>query len=752
MKKSEKTERWFRPVLALGAAAVLTVGTGCEETEGPNEADTARASFGLSPATSCEDVRDQVADAYAEQALQAMYRGYYELDGPVAMDDAMGDSAEVGGDGGATEAPSEYTDTNVQEVGVDEPDFVKTDGTHIYAIADNSLQVLKSWPPEETDRLGRLDFPADVNPHSIFLKDDTVAVFSSIWGGDYYDDGGELGVDVVTDEDEGSEGDTPPEPDSSETGEDTGDIGMPPQGDEDVEPDVDPSESYFSGTRITLVDVSDRANPEIIRQLDVEGHYVSARMIGSKAYMVSNSYLQNNLWWYLEEASEIDGLPVRDDDTTPEELEVMREDARPLLQAFFREVLDDSEIEGLLPRRRIVDNDNEVVLSNSMYDCTDLYLPAVTAELGVLNISSFELDDKTSIESTGLLATGWQVYASQQHLYIAMSSRSWWWGWWGGDRENESHIHKFHLDPSTTPQYVASGKVDGWILNQFSFSEHEGYLRVATTDNRWEANPQTGEVEDQGGNHVIVLEEEDGLLVETGSVRDLAPTERIYSARFLGEKGYIVTFRETDPLYTFDLSDPYDPQMMGELKIEGFSSYMHPLDENHLLAIGRDGDENGVMTGVHLQVFDVSDMTEPERIQHHVISTGGWSSDSEAMWNHLAFTYQPRLGVLAVPMNIWENDDQFTGLMLFKATTEEISEIGRIDHGDLASQNWCLQAGEATDCTPADYWQWWSQMRRSIMMSGDDEEEVVYSISSVGLKVNKTFEVDQELASVLWRD
>lgn len=720
MKRIQKSERWLFPVAAIGAAAMLFLSAGCqEEEERPLQPRTTQ--FALTPAASCDDIRDQLSESYTEQALQWLYQEYY-YDDFVGMPEAGGDNSADGDSGGRSDAPSEFTDTNVQEAGVDEPDIIKTDGTHIYALADNALHIVESWPPEDTARVGRLDFPSSVNVQSMFMQGDTIAVFGSIWG--YYDywDRGMPGVDEWWGEDA--------EPDSG----------------------VDPNEPYFSGTRITLVDISDRSNPTILRQLDIEGSYISARMIGSSAYLITNSGLRGNVWRFYEEVRDIDGLPQRDSQTSSDELEGLRDDARPLLRAFFDSKLAEEEIVDLLPRRRIVNNENEIVLYNSMYECTDLYLPAVNAELGLLNISSFELDDKSSINSTGLLANGWQVYASQQNLYIAMSSRSWWGWWgWGADQKNESHIHKFQLDGGNV-SYRASGEVDGWILNQFSFSEHNGYLRVATTDNRFSHNPVTGEFEDEGGNHIIVLKEEDGLLVETGSVRDLAPTERVYSARFMGNRGYVVTFRETDPFYTLDLADPYDPQMIGELKIEGFSSYMHPIGENHLLAIGRDGDENGFMTGVHLQVFDVSDMADPVRTQHHVISTGGWSSDSEAMWNHHAFTYQARLGVLAVPMNIWDDGDQFTGLMLFDATADGITEIGRIDHGDLASQSWCVQQGEDANCTPANYWQWWSQMRRSIMMSGDDDtEEYIYSISSVGLKVNKTFDVDQELASLLWR-
>ncbi|RVU46857.1 hypothetical protein FRC91_15045 [Bradymonadales bacterium TMQ1] len=732
MKKSQNSERWHRwlPRVAATVGAVTMVAACGEGDDTPRRDTTSSASYRLMPAQGCEDVRDDVVDSLTEQVLQNRYSQHWwgdvdfdagepEPGAPEAGDDS------AGGDRG--ESPSEFTETNVQEEGVDEPDIVKTDGDYIYTVADGSLQILKSWPPEDTDRVGRFDFPEQAYPHSLFLKGDRVAVFSYVWQhNDYYYD--EVG---------------------SEDGVEPGEDREPSEPGEYVEP--------FYGTRLTILDVSDRTNPVIEKQVDIEGNYTNGRMIDDKVYVVSNGGMRNiNIWQYMYN-DEIPGLPERDYETTLEELEVMRDEARPLVKAFLTEQLADEDVQSWFPRQRILDHDGAVLLEEPLYECNEIYMTDNANQLGVLSISSFDLDTKTSIDSTGLLANGWQVYASQDNLYVAMSSR-WWWWWGGNGRQNESHIHKFALHSDGQPEYRASGKVDGWLLNQFSFSEYEGHLRVATTDNRWDWDQETGEQTDAGGNHVIVVKEENGELVETGSVRNLAPTERIYSSRMMGDRGYIVTFRETDPLYTLDLSDPNDPKVLGELKITGFSSYLHPLSDDYLLAIGRDGDENGVMSGVHLQVFDVSDMTDPKLKHHHVISTGGWSSDSEAMWNHHAFTYQARLGVLSVPMNIWDGGEQFTGLMLFEIDAEEeaedagITEIGRVSHGDLVADSHCVRYDMEPGCQQEDYWGWYSQMRRSIIMSSENGEEFVYSLSDVGMKVNNVYNTDEELASVLLRE
>ena len=701
LQKSERsTPYWWKA--AVAATAVLMV-MGCNDFDGYSD-NSRQAEYRLTPAQSCDEVVDHLAEVQTEQALDQLYGDYWGVD----FADGNTDDAAASEDGGErSDEPAEYTDTNVQEEGVDEPDIIKTDGTYIYAIADNALQIIKSWPADETELVGRYDLDGNGWPRSLFLKDDTVVVFSHMWHNYTYDEDGNSTSDS------------------------------------------------FSGTRVSFFDVTDRSDPQPTRHLDIEGSMADARRIDESVYLVTNSHLRLPGTWQIRQ--EVDDLPERTWDETEEELEVMREQARPLVRAYVEDQLSQLAPADWLPRQRVLDGDETLESFGVVHKCTDLYLPGVAADLGILNISSFELSDDAELESTGLVARGWNVYASQQNLYVAMSSRTWWWGWWGwGDRQNESHIHKFALGGDGEPDYLASGRIDGWILNQFSFSEYDGYLRVATTDNQWEWNPDINESEDMGGNHLIVLKEQDGELVETGSVRDLAPTERVYSARFNGDRGYMVTFFEVDPLYTFDLSDPYDPQMLGELKIEGFSSYMHPLGDDHLLAIGMDGDESGMLTGFHLQIFDVSDMTDPQRTHHHVISTGGWSSWSEAMHNHHAFTYQDRLGVLAVPVNIWdwENDEHFSGLILFDATKDGISEIGRVDHGDLIAQYNCLQAGydDMSQCNSDDYnYYWWSNIRRSIMMSGHDGEEYVYSFSDMGLKVNETFDTDSELASILLR-
>lgn len=721
---SRQNARWPYALATLTSLAIFA--TACGDTNEPDIHPPLHqsAEFSLLPAQSCDTIRERLTDATTEQILEHRYANYYWRGDNNASDDSPPVAApEAGSD--ADNAPDDYTETNVQEAGVDEPDIIKTDGKFIYTTHGTDLVIMKSWPANETQIVGRYNLGQSIYANSLFLQGDRVAVFSNIYEYNYYD------VDY-----EGDNAD--------------GDYERPGPND------------YFYGTRITILDVSDRTNPTLENQLDVEGWMNSARMIDGKVYLVSNSQLNSpvNAWSLPEELHK--QLPANDWTEDTQLREQRKNQARPIVRAYVAQQLADIDIKSLMPRARTSDSTGQITATHSIYECNDLYMPSQITTLGMLNISSFDLsaDQTTQIESTGLLADGWTVYASRQSLYIAMSSHAWWWGF--GNAKNESHIHKFELptgkpQAGSKPRYTASGKVDGWLLNQFAMSEYDGHLRVATTDNQWEWNSGDGTRVDNGGNNLIILQQQGSVLEEVGAVRGLAPGEQIYAIRMIADKGYMVTFFQVDPLYTFDLSNPTAPKMLGELKIPGYSSYIHPIADDSLLTIGMDGDDTGRITGLQLQIFDVSDMKNPTRSHQHLISTGSgwWSSHSEALYNHHAFTYDAKREILAIPVSIYDNDYRFTGLILFKANaTDGIQEIGRVSHGDLVHQAYCHDQNRDYGCDTYDGWNWWSQMRRSIFMGageGDTQQDYVYSLSSVGLKVNDLYTPQNEHASVLLR-
>ena len=301
--------------------------------------------------------------------------------------------------------------------------------------------------------------------------------------------------------------------------------------------------------------------------------------------------------------------------------------------------IDDLTLADLVPYRfelskaGILDEDSQALSA----DCEHIYLPSAHSGTNLTTVVTIDLE---SAEVFGSAVPGnWgNVYASADAMYIAATNWGYYWYW---DIEGEaprvtSHIHKFDISQeSGRATYVASGSVPGYVLNQFSMDEHDGVLRVATTEPSfwgWWGNDEESE------SHVSVLGEASGALVELGHVGGLGRGERIYSVRFMGERGYVVTFRQVDPLYVLDLSDATNPTVTGRTKIPGFSSYMHPIDDDHLLTIGRDATDEGVVQGLQFQIFDVSDPTNPILAQKTVLGDG-WNTWSEAQYDHHAFNY-----------------------------------------------------------------------------------------------------------------
>jgi uncharacterized secreted protein with C-terminal beta-propeller domain len=298
-------------------------------------------------------------------------------------------------------------------------------------------------------------------------------------------------------------------------------------------------------------------------------------------------------------------------------------------------------------------------------------------------------------------------------------------GWFYDEAEDITEattVHKFDMVPETAGvSYVASGAVKGRILNQFSMSEQDGYLRIATT---------TGHVPSPDVHSTLsILAEQDDALVLEGQLDNIAPTEDIRSVRFRDDVGYMVTFKKTDPLFVLDLSDPTDPTIEGELKIPGYSTYMHLMDDTHLLSIGYDAEDQGDFAwfqGVQLQILDVTDLENPALLHKEVIGTRG--STSDAATDHLAFNYFGALDRLAIPMVICEESDgggdygdlmTFSGLLVYDVTVESgFTPLGRIPHEPAE--------------TETDHWDacsnWWthsnSQVKRSIFM-----DDYVYSIA-----------------------
>ena len=238
--------------------------------------------------------------------------------------------------------------------------------------------------------------------------------------------------------------------------------------------------------------------------------------------------------------------------------------------------------------------------------------------------------------------------------------------WWNDNWDTA--VHQFDVGDPTSTAYTASGKVPGHLLNQFAMSEHDGHLRVATTTGGpWR-------FEEDAESMVTVLARRDGALENVGQVGNMGRGERIFAVRYVGDVAYIVTFRQTDPFYTVDLSDPTAPVVRGELKITGYSGYLHPVGPDRILGIGQEATDEGRTTGTKVTLFDVSDLDAPRDLA--TWTQGGGHSGVE--WDHRAFLAWKDLAVL--PFNDWQAEEN--GAVVLRVGHDSLDEVGRIDHAD----------------------------------------------------------------------
>jgi uncharacterized secreted protein with C-terminal beta-propeller domain len=241
-------------------------------------------------------------------------------------------------------------------------------------------------------------------------------------------------------------------------------------------------------------------------------------------------------------------------------------------------------------------------------------------------------------------------------------------------------IHQFDISKPDVTTYVASGGVSGVLLNQFAMSEHDGHLRVASTDTPVFATgfappPRGGETD----NLVSVLDRRGGSLTTVGKVDGIGRGERIFAVRFIGDAGFVVTFKRIDPLFSIDLSDPAHPKVVGELTLLGYSAYLHPVGSHLLLGLGRSGTAQGSVGGVKLSLFDISDLSKPRLLGGHEISSASSSSDAES--DHHAFLYWPRTGLAVIPVTSqgFDGTERFMGAIgLDVNPSGAITEVGRV--------------------------------------------------------------------------
>jgi len=375
--------------------------------------------------------------------------------------------------------------------------------------------------------------------------------------------------------------------------------------------------SWKTGVTVTVLDVSDRESPKLVQETDLDGRFIDSRAVGDYVYLI----LHNDLRPPFPEPLPI---PVQTHETGSDEgaTRFVYETRDQYTERMRGQMLD-----CVLPGFSSYGPDGKLAESGLVSEVTDIYRPDLVGMENLLSVVVFDVtSDEAGLVSSTAVPTGYatEVYMSNESLYVLES------------RCDETLIVRLDIDASSGKvQWSATGTVPGRLLNQFCVDQYGGYLRVATTRG-W------------AQNNVYVLKQNGVVLEIVGRLENLAPGEQIYSARFMGDRAFVVTFRKVDPLFTIDLSDPIQPRVVGALKIPGFSNYLHGIDDDYLIGLGRNADVNtGLFQDPQVSLFNVADLGDPGLLDRFTIETGR-TGGMNVFDDHHAIAYFPEHQVLAV--------------------------------------------------------------------------------------------------------
>ncbi|MDB5324350.1 MAG: hypothetical protein JWN40_5981 [Phycisphaerales bacterium] len=577
------------------------------------------------------ELRDNLI-AGAHQTFQTSFdqrvffgSGYAGIEGEESL------AASNGASGGYTPAPAEipgsdplvngdYSQTNVQVLGVDEADYVKTNGNFIYTLGYKGLSIIDT---QSRELIHQQAFSG--TPVGLYLRGDRLTVITYTWT-----------LNKLT----------------------------LPAG---VHLEAD-SLVYYWGTypqvvdeyvKVTVLNVSDPAAPTVAEETRINGSYRDSRAIGDRVYLVVSNPLHVPSPRYVADG--------------PTHVKYESEQS-------YLDWLKSGGLETGLPGYVSSTPDGQST-HGTLVDGSQLWVKDGTTSLAYQQTTSVALIDIADDRPDEIRATsviGWtsKTYASAGAMYLASDYAE-----WDPVLGDVSNLVKFTLG-SDEVSLAASARVPGSVLNSFSMDENGEYFRLATTQG-WGSG---------ASSRVSVLDQVGSELRLVGSVEGIAPGERIYSARFVGDRAYLVTFVQTDPLFTLDMSDPTAPRVAGELVIPGFSNYLQPIDATHLIGLGKAPNDNGLLRLPQLSLFDVSDIANPQRTAVYTIDDADGALASIADDDHHAFAYFPAQGILAFPVREYDNTTY-----TYQARTEVVrvdlangfSRLGGIAH---PGYGWTLRA------------------------------------------------------------
>jgi inhibitor of cysteine peptidase len=563
----------------------------------------------------------------------------------------------------------DFSATNIQVGGVDEPDIVKNDGKYIYTVSGKKVVIVDAYPAGEMKIVSEI--VENQNVRNIFINKDKLIVFAE--KGDYIEKECPL-----------LEGD-----------------GVRAQA-------IYPRKCgyYQQEALVRIYDVSDRTNPKLWNEISVDGNYVEARMIDEYVYLISSEYIQPD---YFDLPSyRVNGIEsiANAGDISYFDFQDSGYNFNTITAINVKSWRVNSEVYLMGSVGMIYVSEDNIYLTY-MKRYTSKYQLERYVEEVVLKIlpegegkeirEIIESDKKSwekrkeisevvseYVESLGVGDSGsfsreFRDLLKEFNLKIQKEME-------------KSVVHRIEISELDV-DYEAVGEVPGSVLNQFSMDEHEGNLRIATTIGHVS---RTGDATSL--NNLYVMDKDLEII---GKVEDIAPGERIYSTRFIEDRAYMVTFKKVDPLFVIDVSNPEKPEILGYLKITGYSDYLHPYDENHIIGIGKETIEAETgdfawYQGLKISLFDVSDVGNPREVAK--IEIGDRGTDSYALYDHKAFLFDKKRNLLVIPVSLSEIDETqyegreipdnangervWQGAFVLNIDTSEISERGRITHYD----------------------------------------------------------------------
>lgn len=594
----------------LGLVLVAVAACGCMSATLPVPAGE------IKKFSSADEIRD-----YIRNTTHLAQTTYYRSDGviaPVAAPVSAGqessnkgistDSFNTAGGLGSTG----YSQTNVQVVGVDEPDFVKNDAKYIYLISGSTLTIVDAYPAVSASVLSRTEL--EDSPREIFINGDRLVLIKT----------GSSDITFSS---------SPQRSDLSEK------VAIMP-----------PRYPYYRSAPVThavFYDIRDRAHPKLVKDFTIDGDYVNARMIENTVYLLSREsvypYDDRIIVPSVRESAQVIMAP-----------DVYYFD-NPEPQYDFTTITSFDVANGITKDAKtfLVGSGNIIYVSPQALYVTyqkyqNIYRPMRGGAEPVMGIMQGSGGSSAGIErvSSSNPITDFNTLSEAEKQALIADMKS-------GEQEalqkreidqTITVIHKIGINNGAIT-YLAKGEVAGYLKNQFAMDEFGGNLRAATTSDVW---TNRGQYE---YNNVFVM---DGSMKTIGSLTHLAEQEKIYSTRFIGDRLYMVTFKRIDPFFVIDLSTPASPKVLGKLKIPGYSDYLHPYDKNHIIGIGKETattEWGGVSTkGLKIALFDVTDVEHPQQIDKVEIGDSG--TDSAVLTDHRAFLFDKNKNLLVVPARV----------------------------------------------------------------------------------------------------